>query len=393
MSCSILYIGEFELPDGNASGTRVLANCKLLSLAGYNSIAIYGLNKLQPANTGLIETEIMYSGNVYRLFENRYPSSRLEWFRYITQIDKIKEIVSQLCNVSIIIAYNYPSVALNFLRKYCLDHRITLVTDVSEWYGRSKRKFPSNLVKDLDTFLRMRYVNKLCGKIICSSTFLDDYYSKGRNSIILPTLVDGPGFYSDIHINQPDSDVKSYAYIGSPGKSAEKDRLDWIVDSFQVLQRKSPKFKLIIAGIDKPTYFEIYPGSEKKVVDLENRIDFLGKVPRSKAIELSINSDFTIFCRQRNRVTSAGFPTKLAESFACFTPVVTTPSSDIQDYMVNGKSGFVSDECTSESFKVAVENSLGQGKHDVLEMQKWLRDHNPLSIINFIEKMVQFLEK
>ncbi len=116
-------------------------------------------------------------------------------------------------------------------------------------------------------------------------------------------------------------------------------------------------------------------------------------MPRSKAIELSINSDFTIFCRQRNRVTSAGFPTKLAESFACFTPVVTTPSSDIQDYMVNGKSGFVSDECTSESFKVAIENSLGQGKHDVLEMQKWLRDHNPLSIINFIEKMVQFLEK
>ena len=73
----------------------------------------------------------------------------------------------------------------------------------------------------------------------------------------------------------------------------------------------------------------------------EEWLHFLGKLQNVKALSLIKNSDFSIFFRKKNLVTTAGFPTKLSESIACGTPVITNDSSDLKEYIENGKNGFL----------------------------------------------------
>ena len=51
-------------------------------------------------------------------------------------------------------------------------------------------------------------------------------------------------------------------------------------------------------------------------------------------------SDFSILLREVTRGTTAGFPTKVVESMSCGTPMITTRTSDLSNYIETGKNGF-----------------------------------------------------
>ena len=66
------------------------------------------------------------------------------------------------------------------------------------------------------------------------------------------------------------------------------------------------------------------------------------------------HADFTILLRNRNRATMAGFPTKIVESLACGTPVITTRTSDLEHYIVDGDTGFFIDISSEEKMVKAL---------------------------------------
>lgn len=382
----IIYVGEMELPNKNAAAHRVIANCEIIKNSTNHDVVIVGLNRT------LINNNIHENNNLvpnFRAFEYKYPSSISEWFRYITSIEYLKEIINKvgINDVEAIIAYNYPAISLYKLRSFCIKHNIKIISDVSEWYGKSKRTFPSNIVKDFDTFLRMRIVNVRCKNLICASKYLEDYYKRnGANVVGIPSLVKKAKITSEINLkrNHKNEFYKTFSFVGSPGKSKEKERIDWIVNFFHSV-RDREQFKLILVGVTKESLIQVYPYVKKKIEDLSEQLVFKGRISHHEALKIISESDFTVFARMSNRVTNAGFPTKLAESFSCGTPVITTPSSNVNDYIEDGKSGFVSLECSYNSFKEVMSKAFDLKSSDIDKMKEFINKNNPLSLDKFYD--------
>lgn len=395
MKKTMLYVGEMEFPDKNAAAQRVLANCQIIKAAISCDVVVVGLNSSLKRHPDFDIRDRSYLLGDITVYEYPYPKSAIDWLKYITQIQYIQTLVNHIGRdrISAIVAYNYPALALERLRVYCNENNIAIISDASEWYGKSKRSFPSNLVKDFDTFLRMRFINKKCGNLICASRYLENYYSKYNCNILnIPSLV----VDTDAKFKAPSTTGQGqgrvYAYVGSPGKSKEKDRLDWIVGAFYQLKQSGFKsFKLIFVGVTLDSLLKCYPELRDRVHALREYIEFKGRVEHSVALETILKSDFTVFAREVNRVTTAGFPTKLAESFACSTPVITTPSSNVGDYLVNGKTGFVSTECSEKGFYDAVLESTFAEEEELLDMKEYLLHYNPMRTANFVDRCRHFL--
>jgi glycosyltransferase involved in cell wall biosynthesis len=389
----ILYIGEMEFPDKNAAAQRVLANCKIIEESTKREIVIVGLNSSIKETPDYNIAETVYSIEGFKVYEYPYPKTSKQWLKYITQIDYVKYIVNILGvdQVDAIVAYNYPAIALERLRLFCKKNNMKIISDTTEWYGKSQRNFPGNIVKDLDTFLRMRVINKKCKNVICASEYLENYYTKHNCNVLnIPSLVND---FSSKFPQEPiynKKNFKLYCYVGSPGRSKEKDRLDWIVTSFYKLKDLQYDFKLIFAGVDQKSFLEIYPELKEIVNQLKDRIEFKGRVPHQEALNIIATSDFSLFARVENRVTSAGFPTKLAESYGCNTPIITTPSSNVKNYIINGKTGFVSTTCHEESFYNAILESAKLDNESIKDMKSLIKDKNPMSLPNYYDKFFEY---
>jgi glycosyltransferase involved in cell wall biosynthesis len=118
---------------------------------------------------------------------------------------------------------------------------------------------------------------------------------------------------------------------------------------------------------------------------------FYGCLQREKVIEIIQKSDFTIFARDVNRVTLAGFPTKLAESFSLGTPVVTNPTSNISKYIKQGKNGFVAEDCSIEALRIVILQALQLSNEDLIRMHQYCIEHNFMAIKNFTHSFDNFL--
>ena len=75
-----------------------------------------------------------------------------------------------------------------------------------------------------------------------------------------------------------------------------------------------------------------------------------GKLPHD-AVGVLKAADFSMFVRDRNRVSEVGFPTKYAEAATCGIPVLTNRTSDIGDYLVDGENGILLPDCSPASIE------------------------------------------
>ncbi|WP_214708999.1 MULTISPECIES: glycosyltransferase family 4 protein [unclassified Exiguobacterium] len=381
----VIYIGGMEFPDKNAAAQRVIANSKILKEHGYKVI-LAGLNK-SDKNSG--ELKPVYSSQLdnFEIFSKSYPSGLLDWFKYSTQIDWVKKLIGKYDpnRIYAIIAYNYPSIALLKLQKYALKNNIKIVSDCTEWYGTN------NLVKIIDSNLRMRFVQKKVKNVICISDYLQNYY-KNSITVNIPSLIDKQDKKWLQTKEYYPSTERIFSYVGSPGISKEKDRLDMIIDSFLILKNKGYAFLFNIAGISEESFLEMFPTYKQKLNILREHVIFLGRIPHGNAIEIVKQSDYTIFARLENRVTMAGFPTKLAESFSCGTPVITTPTSNVSRFIEFRKNGFIAKSCSVDALVKVMEEAINVDDNILKDMHSHCRNHNPLDYRIFKSDFKAFME-
>lgn len=389
----VLYVGEIELPDKNAAAQRVLANCKLLESIGYQPI-IVGLSRSIVARKEFDVVNTIDKLNTFVTFEFPYPSSNLEWMKFVWRIDYIEQVLEMFANgeVHAVIAYNFPALALWRLLRFCKRKSIHFVSDVTEWYGASKRSFPSNLVKDMDTWIRMRIVNKKAINLICASSYLQNYYAAHQcNTVLVPSIVDSSDSRWITKLEYSPGQIRRFAYVGSPGIAAEKDRLDWILEALAEVKTNGFSFMFDVVGIDRDTYLGVFEDHQAILDFLRDEVVFHGRISHKAAIECLRRADFSIFVRQRNRVTNAGFPTKLSESFACGIPVITTPTSDIAEHLIDGENGFLCKDFTVSSIQECIEKAINTDTHLIAEMHERCLEGNPLEIRHFVDRMRLFM--
>jgi len=386
----ILYIGGFELPDKNAAAQRVFANGKLLTKLGYN-VSFLGLDR-----------EIISSGNIFDSVQNvedfkywslKYPQSVSEWMNYLSSISSIKKVIENYLSLKpvMIIAYNYPAVALFNLRSYCLKHNIKLVADCTEWY-QPTGSVVFRLIKSLDTFFRMRWVHNNIDGVIAISKYLYEYYNKRtKNVVLLPPLIDknNPKWSNT---NYKPNQICELIYAGSPG-DGNKDKLDLILKALaEVKKRETRDFRLTIIGLSEEQYISSF-GIESIPNNIKNDILFKGRLSHLDTINAIKTADYSIFIREKRLVTLAGFPTKFVEAISCGTPVLTNGSSNIEDYLIEGENGYLLDLYDFKTLTKTLEHAISQSPEKILSMKNFCKNSNLFDFNNFTNDFSIFFNK
>ena len=307
---TIIYVGGFQLPDKNAAALRVIANAKAFRDIGYEVIFVNALSKYDGS-----PRKVYYEG--FLTYEYRKEPQR----QYLFSCKKIKTLIKKK-NALIVIAYNYPAIALNNLRLFCQKKGIKCYADVTEWYMPTGNLI-FRLIKKLDTELRMRYVQTKMDGVIAISEYLYKYYKNKVNTIKIPPLVD---------LDEEKWKVKSYSkynginliYAGSP--SMQKERLDMAVTAVENSKRKD--IRLDVIGLTKEQYNEMYSLQYQG-----EKVKFYGRMSNAQVIEMTKKADWVIVLRERNQVVEAGFPTKIPEAISCGTPIIANRFSNIEEYL------------------------------------------------------------
>ena len=331
----ILYCGFYSLPDKDAAANRVINNAKALREAG-NEILF--LDEQQDCDGRLLHTEHDVLG--FRTWSALRPKSFRRLLNKMISIENIIQLIERVNGVDIILVYNYPSIAMLKLSKYCRKHNIKLASDCTEWYSGKDYRFPMNVLSALDSSMRMRYAQKKLDGIICISSFLSNYYKKCKNIVFVPPLVDKrvDKWISDTYAF--DRNKLNLIYTGNLGKSKETflpiiEAIDESVNKERIVFR--------VVGATKEEFLQICPNAEERINNMKDSVVFYGRVSHTESLKVLRSSDYIIFLRDRNRVTMAGFSTKFVEALSCGTPVITTNTGDIMRYVNELDCGYIVD--------------------------------------------------
>lgn len=385
---TIIYVGGFELPDKNAAAHRVLSNGKIFRELGYDVVFI-DVDQLLNFKSDILNTFKKVQG--FDCYSVPYPKDKLEWLKYLINISYIKIINNKYKNISIIVAYNYPSIALNNLKKYCKKNNIKLVADCTEWYSTEGTSLLYKLIKGLDTFFRMRFIHKQMDGLIVISRYLENYYRQVRNVIFIPPLVD---VYEEkwkmTNVKEKErlknDNTLRLAYSGSPGKN--KDKINYIIDSVYKFKHNE-NFRLDIVGINKVQFLKYYPSYDQKIKALENRIKFWGQLSHADSLNILKSADYSIFIREKSRLTMAGFPTKFVESVSCGVPVITTDTSDLKEFFTDSSLGFLLSDVSVDELYLLLKKTMIKGfyRNNILSKENKMLFH----YVNYKDIMKKFL--
>lgn len=350
MNKSILYLGGFELPDKNAAAQRVLSNAMLLRELGFD-VYFMGISK------DIDKAPRIVNGFVSNPIP--YAQSIKQWMHQILSFIDTKIIYNY--NPDYVVLYNFPAVASLRILKACHKNGIKVIHDITEWEA-SKGYSLRTIIRKLDITLRMHYCIPKMDGVIAISRYLYDYYKQYTKVILVPPLINLEADKWKRNRILSSGEKVRLVYAGNAGFGV-KDRLDIIVESV----KQHHTMQLDIIGMTKEDYVKGYGFFPEEC----DNIVFHGRVEHTKAIDAVQNADFQFLIRDDNLKNKAGFPTKFVESMACCTPVIATLTSNIGDYLQDGKNGFIVD--TNRNLDCVLDSISNLSSERIVKMKEFCK--------------------
>ena len=383
---SIIYVGSFRLPNLDAAAPRVINNAKALREVGCEVRFIsWG---------GAYREEDLCDDGKYRVCGFEYmisgdlPVMGSKKERFLTRLHRGQrsiDILESLPHPDLIITYNASNSFTKRMIRYCEENDIKLANDVNEWYSNGELHLPDILPNYINMTLTQRRVKN---KIVISS-YLYKYYHDSNN-ILVPPLCDLEDSKWDSVVD--DDRVKPFngitlIYAGTPGK---KDCLNSVVEAVISLANEEAAVRLIVLGTTKEAYLK--SGKHRYISD---SVLFLGRVSQDLVPASYKKADFMVLLRAPSRKSMVGFPTKVAESVTAGIPVITNATSDLTKYVVNGRTGFISDGYGVESILSTLQKFvLPLGKGDIEDLKSNVRSIRDLFDWRFyVEDFRSFIKR
>ena len=354
MKHTLIYVGEFVLPDKGAAANRVVSNAKAFRAAGYDTVF------LGASGSADYFDGVRKINGTENMVEEAHPSTTVQWVKHIFSADNILTAVKEY-DADAVILYNLPVVTFLAVKFALRKTDVKLMYDCTEWTSYTDGGLPKRLFKKLDEFLVRNFLHKLCDNIIVISSMMRKKYGKCKNMILLPPLVDTE---DEIwHQNEGrNDDCYEFCFAGVP--DGNKESLDSIVAAFSGIE--DVKCRLRIIGVSEEQFISLYPSLKNAAEDA--RIIFMGRLSHKDTLKYVSESDCYIFIRPSDRRNNAGFPTKFAEGYTLGVPVITTDISDIADYVDICRDILLPD-CASETVQKAMKEKIKNGKADASEIR------------------------
>lgn len=352
----IAYVGNFLFPWGQAASRRVYGNALSLMHGGFDVRVASGG---PPADSGQLEVKTPETGrHLLTTGLDVIPDqSRGEFTKAITLVrSSLRRIPKWLSSHTelpqAVILYGYHSPILFTVQRWCRKNRVPLILDVTEWNeARNQANGRFSLVNLNYKFSRKFLVPKVDGAISISR-YLEDYFSsQGTPTIRIPPTVDLESWRRATRPSKNSNEL-NILYAGTPAGSnklltrvdSSKDILVNMVKALTA-QTYARRIKLRIFG---PSV-SMLQGLDLTSINLEGRIEFVGRIPQDEVPAELSKADFTFLFREQTLNSTAGFPTKVVESLAAGTPVICNYSGDLKDYLRDGKEAIVAEDTSVEA--------------------------------------------
>lgn len=389
----VLYVGNFMFPDKNAAANRVVSNGRIFRALGYD-VDFIGVKK--GVKVSLLETKEEFDG--FFGYHLPAPVGIKGWLFYRSCFQKILPYLEQEKNeLEAVVMYGCPCLSLfgGLLRKWCKKNAKKIYSDAVDWLSANTGSPIYRMIKYLDTrYLKAHLYPKTDG-VIAVSSYLENYYKgRGCNVVRIPPLVKKV----EPVLSQGESrEICNIVYAGIPfalngmkvKKDTYKDRLDITVALFGKLQYP---FRFDIYGLTEEQYLGVIPEQKELLQNNREKIIFHGSVENTVVKQAIMHADFTVFLRDKNIGTMAGFPTKFAESMCLGTPVITTDTSDLAEYLHHGENGFFLDISNQVSSLKTLEEIVLLDTETRFKMKENCAKETGFSYESYTQKMESFIE-
>ena len=360
----ILYLGGFELPDKNAAAQRVMAIGKTLREMDYR-VTFVGVSKERKSDITTYEE--------FECHSLPYPKSTKQWLRHIWKFIPQEKLEAHHPNY--VILYNFPAIASMKILNYCHKIGIKVFHDTTEWEltgGHSLR----NIIKNADTQWRMKHCLQKMDGVITISRYLYDRYHSKVNTILIPPTVDLKAEKWKRNRELTAGEVVKLVYAGSAGLK-NKDRLDRVVEVVSRMEN----IELTVVGLTEVQYVTTFG----EIPEGCQNVMFMGRVSHHEAVQAVQEADFQVMIRDDTLKNRAGFPTKFVESISCCTPLITTLSSNIGDYLFDGHNGFVVDD--KHPLSEVIEKVAKLSVEERVRMKRYCRENNSFDYHHYTEEL------
>ena len=364
---TILYTGVFRFPTGDAAAARVLNNAKILRDLGYSVVFL------------------SWGGDVLEIDRQEDGYFYYDGFRYLPTYDidvKEENYIKKISNhffsgekalsilgkmihdVDIVIGYNPPLIFTSKILRICKKHKISYVSDITEWYDSNEFPGGSYAPPAWINYINMDLMQKVVKNKIVISSLLDSYYNSSNNIKIPPLVDQNESKWKDLKFVLPTFDGVRLVYAGNPGK---KDLLETMLMGVLFCVNQGFKLQFIVVGvsIEQIKGYKNY----EEILSLSDNFIFCGRVHQSLIPSYYAVSDFSIIIRDESRKNMAGFPTKLAESLTAGCPVLLNYTSDIHEFVIDSYNGFVFLDSSLTEFKLILSKVVLLSKLKLEEMK------------------------
>jgi glycosyltransferase involved in cell wall biosynthesis len=382
MRDTVLYVGGFGLPDRTASALRAFGNASVLRAAGYRVLLAGKFQAVPAPDTQPVPVQGFDCPGSKR---NDYTLSEANILALAHHVGADR--------IAAIMAYNYPGYGLHRLLHLGKELGIPVINESTEWYGWEGFRPVTNARRILESRWRNTSLVRRAGNLVCATKWLSKRHPR-VNALVLPFVLDPRWDCWQTAPNQTwcgVTDALRFVYSGSPGLGMHKDRLPLIVEALDRLSRAGRTFRFGIVGMTLQDYLRSMPRHSALLARNSDGIRFLGRMPHRDAVAVLKAADFSIFVRERNRVSEVGFPTKYAEAATCGIPVLTNRTSDIADYLVDGDNGILVQDVTPEALQRGLERALAMPRQALDRMRTRASEETSFAPDAWVQPMGDFM--
>ena len=360
---NIIFVMSASFPYGQAFSSRARHLVKLLCTCGHH-VHVIAVKPEQARSEELVgfDYSVEYIDVPYNKLSLAGIGGRKPYVEAIKRYQKEHRVDLVLSNGMTFASAN--------IRRYTKRMGIPYVIEQCEWFDVSTfigGKWNPNYREHIR---RIEKKNCKCeGVLSISRLFHEHYTGQGVNSIRIPTILDVQNTQCR---TEYDGEKINIVFAGSLGKG--KENIAPILEAISLLGEDARKLHFNIYGANNAQVLENVGGNQALMDKVAPYVTAHGRIPQQEVEGKFREADYSIFIRPDRQSSHAGFPTKLAESMAVGTPVISNDTGDIGLYLHDGETGFLLQTGTAEELAAAFRKILAMDAQQIGQQRQNARN-------------------